>query len=90
MDISDDAEIAGAQPDLEDAVKNFPLKEPKTGPRTGGLIITMSYCCQAPVVQSQGAHKTESGMMVGGVIVRYCSKCHKPYHPRLIGGALSS
>ena len=59
------------------------------GPLTGGVLAPKSGCCGVPVVQSRGAHDIGNGMYVGGVIVNECSRCHRPYHPNLIGGSLS-
>ena len=52
---------------------------------TGNLLVKESSCCGVPVVQSEGAHEIEGGMIVGGLIVDYCPKCHKPYHDPVFG-----
>ena len=70
---------------LETALKNTPLDE-NNGPRAGGVMVEKS-CCGVPVVQSEGAHDMGNGMYVGGVIVNYCPKCHKPYHSPVIGSS---
>ena len=68
---------------LETALKNTSLDE-DNGPRAGGVRVEKS-CCGVPVVQSEGAHDMGNGMYVGGLIVDYCPKCHKPYHSPVIG-----
>ncbi|HLC78716.1 MAG TPA: hypothetical protein VJH92_06340 [Candidatus Nanoarchaeia archaeon] len=71
--------------DLEKTLKDFPITFDAEGPRPGGVIVKNSDCCGVSVTQSRGAHDMGNGMYVGGVIFDYCPKCHKPYHPPIIG-----
>jgi len=76
-DISQDA--------LDDIKEAERIRLSERRPLTGGLLVKESSCCGVPVVQSEGAHDMGNGMYVGGLIVDYCPKCHKPYHSPVIG-----
>ncbi len=69
---------------IGEGAKISPMIQDVENPRAGG-VLTEKSCCGVPVVQSEGAHEIGGGMYVGGLIMDYCPKCHKPYHSPVIG-----